>query len=1116
MYNSSQPAVSPSAYQYNPQAQTEDDADNSDLGSRLNTEHELHGQDLPQHRGASYGYREDPSEDHHHNYDSSHTYNLTEDDDTLEKDGSTTLLMARNSSYKPVPLRWPFIATLMTLFLVAIGIIVYAHVAMPNSDSTAHVSELKARDAAVVDDYNAYKRDLLFKRTGGGKIVIITSTVPYTITPTSAVTVVSTVTGVPPATTTTTTRSTATPSYAYSYTTIMTTLTMNGTTITRTYTSTITLGGGQTATATLASSTATAKPTTYPTTMTSVSTGHPYISYGKITITVIDGSTVGSQGDTPTPQPPTPTVVASETTVVFKSVAHGPTETIVTTPDPVTIVSTVAGGVRTSTVHNGNGNGDDLETIVTTVGGTPMTVDMSEVTVVSDSGDTRIVATAPPQSYQDGRPTVVLVGGTVVTLTRTRAPSLVVYTDTPHVTTIVSTPKPTTLTTTHADSTMLSTAVSTVSVSVSAVPSVGISGSNTTGNGRVTITVLELQPADYFVATFLPTIVAVLLSLPLRVIDANAKMYQPFQALTRPGGARGSESLTLEFSGLVGGIKTSFSAAWHEFEFIPLITTLLVLLSSFMAPLATEALGLKLHGSCSLMNESGCAGALGVSVAPAFALVGVLGTMFVLLAVLLALLGWRRWRTGLRTGPWNLAGLASLTACPDLVEGTRRDSGSRRQQRSRVTASERSLKKALADRQFALGVYETEPGRHAYGIVPVGEMPSLINQDLTSDTDTDRSSFLRENEGYDDDSNSSAKQQPFLTLTVAYRVSFIIFLAALLAVDLAYHIAAAGGGRYGSNPITNHFGYFVATNSFGVGFVLAAVGVAISFGWAALLATVATIAPFQAMAMHARPQTAERSVLLPSRPTNEFSSLRTAFTLLGFSFESRYSQSRVARMFPRVRRASDAPPIQHALFLALVAIMTLLSEFLPVLLANVPYRATQTRDSSVACARAVAVVLVLMLVTLVASFVAVRWPALPADPRTLAGSMYYVVDSHALPAAVRELEEKNGKSISLMTTKEKAQCVKELGRRYYYGDIVGRSGRRRLAVDADVSLLDPVLEAASDDGHHQDRHELEHDGPDLASIPTAYQGGPYYVNDHDQWYQRQQQAEEQQRYERGI
>ena len=1052
---SSQPAVSPSAYQYNPQTQTEGDA-GSGLGSRAKTEH---------------GCPKD------HN------------DDKDDKDGGATLLMARNSSYKPVPLRWPFLAALLALFLAAIGIIVYAHVAMPNSDSTAHVSELKAR--------RADGRDLLFKRTGGGKIVIITSTVPYTITPTSAVTVVSTVTGVPPASTTASTDSTAMPSPALSYTTITTTLTLNGTTVTRTYTSTLTLG--PTETVTVATSTASPEPTAYPTTMTSVSTGHPYISYGKITITVIDGSTVGSQGDLPTPQPPS--VVASEITVVLTSVVHGATETIVTTPDPVTIVSTVAGAVRTSTAQDasGNANGDGLETIVTTVGGTPTTVDMAEVTVVADSnGDARVVVTAAPQSYQDGRPTVVLAGGTVVTLTRTpaRAPSLVVYTytDAPRVTTIVSTPAPTTLTTTHADATVLTTTVSTVSVTVSAVPSLGdaASNSNTTGAGRVTITVLELHPADYFVATFLPTIAAVLLSLPLRVVDANAKMYQPFQALTRPGGARGSESLTLEFSGFVGGIKTSWSAAWHEGEFVPLVTTLLVLLSSFLAPLATEALGLKLHGRCSLVNESGCAGALGVSVAPAFTLVGVLAAMVVLLAVLLALLGRRRrWKTGLRTGPWTLAGLASLTACPDLVEGggARRDSGSRRQQRSRVTASERSLKRALADRQFALGVYETEPGRHAYGIVPVGETPLPRDEDRASDADTDHSRFLRANDyddGEDDDNNdNNTKQQPFLTLTVAYRVSFILFLAALLAVDLAYHIAAAGGGRYGSNPTANHFGYFVATNSFGVGFVMAAVGVAISFGWAALLASVATMAPFQAMAMHARPQPAERSVLLPSRPTNEFSSLRTAFALLGFSIEGR-----------RVRRARDAPPVQHALFLALVAVMTLLSEFLPVLLANVPYRATQTRDASVACARAVAVVLILMLLTLVASFVAVRWPALPADPRTLAGSMYYVVDAHALPAAVRELEEKSGKSMSLMTTAEKEQGVKELGRRYYYGDIVGRSGRRRLAVDADASLLDPVLEAVSDDGH-QERHDHRHgrDGPDLASIATAYQGGPYYVNE---------------------
>lgn len=69
--------------------------------------------------------------------------------------------------------------------------------------------------------------------------------------------------------------------------------------------------------------------------------------------------------------------------------------------------------------------------------------------------------------------------------------------------------------------------------------------------------------------------------------------------------------------------------------------------------------------------------------------------------------------------------------------------------------------------------------------------------------------------------------------------------------------------------------------------------------------------------------------------------------------------------------------------------MAVLSEFLPALLANVPYRVVQTSQTHAACVYLSASIIGLMIVVTCASFV-VEWPHMPVDPSTLAGAMYYV------------------------------------------------------------------------------------------------------------------------------
>jgi len=126
------------------------------------------------------------------------------------------------------------------------------------------------------------------------------------------------------------------------------------------------------------------------------------------------------------------------------------------------------------------------------------------------------------------------------------------------------------------------------------------------------------------------------------------------------------------------------------------------------------------------------------------------------------------------------------------------------------------------------------------------------------------------------------------------------------------------------------------------------------------------------------------------------------------------------------------------IFLSAVAFAGVLSKFLPVLLANVPFQLTLTWSTYVACTWASVSVLCLMILVMLSSFF-IKRPFMPANPGTIAGRMYYVFDSWITEdfAGMRDLDEG-----------ERNWKVKNMPRAVYsFGKMVGVSGRRRIGVD---------------------------------------------------------------------
>ena len=708
-------------------------------------------------------------------------------------------------------------------------------------------------------------------------------------------------------------------------------------------------------------------------------------------------------------------VVETPSPQTVVTIQGGSLVTIISTPPPRTEVTVLGGTLTTVPVTstssgfqpisyiiktNSGGSTSIVVTtppparVVKTINGTPVTFDATfpPTTYTTIFGGTQAIlttATTPTGTDPITLTFASTISGSLTTVIQTFPPSTFVTSVSGHQSTITTTPSP---------STYLSTAPLSTSTftSTSAAPSRTTTSPPSQTSLVVTTKTYNLSSREYFTGTFLPPLLAVSLVIPLRIIDLNAKLYQPFNSLA--AGASGYDALTLQFTGLMGFITPA--ATLMQGRPVPFITTLSVLCASFMVPLAAEAVSLKLHGRCSPLSSRGCAAALGVSPVSAHALLALAAAAAALLCLLLFFL--RDWTTGLHANPWNLAGIASLSRNPDV--------------RIRCAGDDdASVRRAVADKTYGLGYYETRDGREEYGLLLADDSGRGLSsqQQQQQQPESEHSGESRNSPPLHDGAlgssrPSSSKPLPFMTLRHPWRVTFALYLAGLLALIAYYDHTLVAQVRDPTVPRYTRFHLSLDSHDFGIRFLFAGLGVVIAFCWQALFVAVATILPFHALHSSRKgPAGAADSILL-SRPTNAFSGLYLA----------------VRRRHP---------------FYAAVSLCAVLSEFLPVLLSNVPHRLTQVLGPTLVCTRASLAVLGVMVAVVGWSFF-VAWPPMPVDPRSVAGMVWYVCESRRLLEDVRGLSEVDGK--------ERDRRIRERGRRYFYGDV----GGGRLGVEVHLGV----------------------------------------------------------------
>ncbi|KAK0728846.1 hypothetical protein B0T26DRAFT_768858 [Lasiosphaeria miniovina] len=540
---------------------------------------------------------------------------------------------------------------------------------------------------------------------------------------------------------------------------------------------------------------------------------------------------------------------------------------------------------------------------------------------------------------------------------------------------------------------------------------------------------------DYFVGSFVPVLLATLLSIMIETVDSQLKSLLPFHALTRPGGALARHSLSLSTAGPASRVN-SLRQLYRFREPLSFLGDLLVLAASVLTALSSEVVTVEWFGPCNNNSYDGCFIMLSVyqtRVGVALALLVFMATVAAVLAVVLL-----RWRTGVAAPPWSMASLAALVAgcrhTRELLQSVELRDGERHIPPER-------FREQLQGWRFALGA--SKDGLD-YGITVVAADGQAQAQDWLSESASAAAFSGEKMSSFDDSSStttgppprnkpSTASQKNLLEKSLleknlveknlveknllknllgwvgrhpkvydyTIQTVFLLILAALLGVILRYDTVVA-------TVEDSAFEAFMDSQNFGVRFVFTGVGVIITFFWDYLFARTSAMNLYQKMSR--RPQRAASSIL--ASPTT------TVFGSLG-------------------RAVADGDVLAGA-----VAAATVLSRFTPILLSNIPFKPTQTWQTHYVCAWATVAVLAFMLAVLLAALAARvcrPGPPLPAEPGcSVAEALYYVCDSRLL----RDCE-----GLARLGVADRNRRVVQMGRRYRFGTMVGVSGRTRIGVD---------------------------------------------------------------------
>ncbi|KAK0720272.1 hypothetical protein B0H67DRAFT_181584 [Lasiosphaeris hirsuta] len=512
-----------------------------------------------------------------------------------------------------------------------------------------------------------------------------------------------------------------------------------------------------------------------------------------------------------------------------------------------------------------------------------------------------------------------------------------------------------------------------------------------------------VSPKEYLTINFFPILLALPVSILAQIANSDLRALLPFNSLTRPNGAMAAHSLFMPNGGLEGFVN-SINLMFKFREPISFLGDLILIFSAFATSLSSEAVGIKMYGSCTEEDSTGCFMGLAAFKGPSRALEVLLVCLLASIVILGVLL--TRWKTGVSSNPQSIAATASLAQ--DLE--TRRlfqSLGVGEGMGSGIRDSE--IVERLNCQRFFLGYIQqkdTKGGSYDYGVT-TQEAPPPPSTFMSRRTGSWRKLLptrtLSQEKMNEEVTKAKLRktgswpkigkrltQQPTADWMI---LGAVLFLCGLFTLILYYE----------TTQLDSPFEVFMKDQGFGVRVVFTGLGVVISLFWDFHFARVSSMEPYRVLYYHSLP--AKTSVLVQS-PTTVFTGLAGAL----------------------LRREG---------FITIVGFSAVLANFTPVLLSAVPFNPSQTWQTHVATAWAAVGCLGFMVLVLVYGAIFVRYPYLPVDPASLGGRIYYLCDSTMLGEF---------QGMSVLSGKEVSARV-DLKKKYRFGMMRGASGERRIGVD---------------------------------------------------------------------
>jgi hypothetical protein len=309
------------------------------------------------------------------------------------------------------------------------------------------------------------------------------------------------------------------------------------------------------------------------------------------------------------------------------------------------------------------------------------------------------------------------------------------------------------------------------------------------------------------VGAFVPTIIAVLFTIPWGLLDTSVQRLEPFYQLSGNNGASASNSLLLDYPGT--NIFMLLFKALFKRHWIVLVSAILYLVALLLAPLASETVFIGLSGTCNAYaGGKACIPTLSVYLVTARVIEVVLVGMGIL--TLLLIIQNRHRSSGVFANPHSIAAVATLFHNPEILQIFLS---------YQPVTKEEYFKSILKQHRYQLGYYNNRDGTIPYGFLVT---PGHLDDDPSPNTYNTSHKYITPNLN---DSVSSPTTDRYGSESIFAQklqcIAFAAFLLGLMIVIIYYKLT----------DYNTPFERFMDSQGFGVRFIFTLIGVIVKKFW---------------------------------------------------------------------------------------------------------------------------------------------------------------------------------------------------------------------------------------------------------------------------------------------